>query len=88
MTVKEGKRMYYKTFSERLRRAGWQIIDEGHESHTNEIGRLIPHYFKYAHPHDDSRDDRHVIEITTDSNKDGTPGKIRQVWQGRRRVRI
>ena len=74
--------MFYKTLAGRLARYGWKIIDESHESTPNEPGRLIPHYFKYAHPADTSRDNRHIIEITTESNKDGTPGKIRQLWQG------
>lgn len=78
--------MYYKTLSRRLAQCGWEIIDESHENAPNEYGRIIPHYFKYAHPND--KNNRYIIEITTESNKDGTPGKIRQVWQGGKPCRI
>ena len=59
--------MYYKTLAARLARRGWEIIDESHESAPQDPGRLVPHYFKYAHPADTSRDNHHVIEITTDA---------------------
>lgn len=81
--------MYYKTFADRLRRCGWEVIDESHENTPGEPGRLVPHYFKYAHPADLERGEtRYIIELTTDSNKDGSPGKIRQVWQGGKLCRI
>lgn len=79
---------YYKTLQKRLAACGWEIIDESHEQTPNEPGRLIPHYFKYAHPADTSRDDRYIIEITAESNKDGTPGKIINLWQGGRPCRV
>lgn len=79
---------YFKTLQKRLEANGWEIIDESHEQTQNEIGRLVPHYFKYAHPADTSRDNRYVIEITAESNKDGTPGKIIKLWQGGRSCRV
>lgn len=74
--------MYYKTLANRLTRCGWEITDEGHG------GNIYPHYFKYDHPADESRDNRNTIEMVTASNKDGTPGKILKLWQGGRPCRV
>lgn len=75
---------WYKQFSERLRRCGWVLIDEAHG------GDLVDHYFKYTHPGFETNDEatRHMIEFTAASNKDGTPGKIVQLWQGGRPCRV
>lgn len=74
--------MYYKTFSRILASAGWEVIDEGHG------GNIYPHYYKYAHPKDQSRDDRFVIEFVCADNKNGTPGRILKAWQGGKPVRL
>lgn len=74
--------MYYKTLANRLTRCGWEITDEGHGVN------IYPHYFKYDHPADKSRDNLNTIEMVTASNKDGTPGKILKLWQGGRPCRV
>lgn len=73
--------MYYKTLATRLQCNGWTLIDEGH-------GNRVPHYFKYGHPKDDSRDDRFVIEMSCTANKNGSPGQILRLWQGGRLIPI
>lgn len=72
--------MYYKSLEKRLSAYGWIIVDESHEKELNELGRLVPHYFKYIHPKDTSG--KYDIELTVQSNKNGTPGKIMKIWQG------
>ena len=79
--------MYYKTLSARLQRCGWILTDESHEEKLNEPGRIAPHYFKYMHP-TITDDNYSIIEIITGNNKDGSPGKIRQIWQGGKPCRV
>lgn len=70
--------MWYKTLHERLMRCGWTIVDESHESERGEWGRLIPHYIKYERPGKDFPFD--TVEITANSNKNGSPGRITGIW--------
>lgn len=73
---------YYKSFARRLQACGWEITDEGHG------GNIYPHYYKYDHPTDESRDNRYTIEFVCASNKDGSPGRILKAWQGGKPCRV
>ena len=73
---------YYKALAARLSRCGWKITDESHG------GNIWPHYFRYDHPADTSRDSRNTIEIYCFSNKDGMPGRIGKLFQGGRPCRV
>lgn len=74
---------YYKALAGRLRRCGWVCIDEAHD------GDLVDYYFKFTHPgFSNDEASQYIIEMTTASNKDGTPGKILKLWQGGRRCHI
>lgn len=70
--------MFYKTFSKRLVSCGWTITEEVHG------GNIYPHYFKYDHPAAIAC----TIELVCASNKDGTPGRIVEMWQGGKPCRI
>lgn len=74
--------MFYKTLSERLSRCGWVVTDESHG------GNIYPHYFKYDHPADESRDSSNTIEMVCASNKNGSPGRILKLWQGGKPCRV
>lgn len=74
--------MYFKTMHEKLIKCGWIVIDEAHN------GDLIDHYFKYTHPSATIPDDCTPIELTAASKKDGTPGRITNIWQNGRKCRI
>lgn len=64
---------YYKTLARRLALCGWKIIDESHEATLNEWGRIYPHYVHFTNGDLD-------IEITANSDKDGSPGRITNVY--------